>query len=80
VSSPNLVERSDDEAGARSTGVPKRMLVIHATGDLSLDPSYTSWHPVLDELDGDRGCAGGLIPPRRPPDQRRRAGRAKVVW
>jgi hypothetical protein len=35
-----LVGRSDDEAGARSTGAPKGMLVIHATGDVSLDPSY----------------------------------------
>jgi hypothetical protein len=34
-----LVGRSDDEAGARSTRVPKGMLVIHATGDVSLDPS-----------------------------------------
>jgi hypothetical protein len=35
-----LVGRSDDETGARSTGVPKGMLVIHATGDASLDQSY----------------------------------------
>ena len=35
----HLVGRSDDEAGARSTGVPKGMLVIHATGDVSPDPS-----------------------------------------
>ena len=35
----HLVGRSDDEAEARSMGAPKGMLVIHATGDVSLDPS-----------------------------------------
>jgi len=41
-----LVGRSDDEAGAQAAGAtstaraPKGMLVIHGTGDVSLDPSY----------------------------------------
>jgi hypothetical protein len=42
-----LVGRSDDEAGARSTGAPKGMLVIQATGDVSLDPSYIPLAPGL---------------------------------
>lgn len=37
-----LVGRSDGEAGARSTGAPRGMPVIHATGDVSLDQSYIS--------------------------------------
>ena len=43
-----LVGRSDDAARARSTRVPKGMLVIHATGRREPGPELHPCHPVLD--------------------------------